>query len=352
MVESQCLCMLSCTVLYCTVQYFPYEYKSRKFSIAKRSLNFLMIDYRFPKSLYFQKSDENSLQFPPWNQLEYSIHPLPCLMFDWMTSLCCSGWAWYEGFSRRRRRERRILSSWERLPVFWSVSKVEISPVLMIASTRYPNSSECTNFDRNIDTACLIPWTESTVSWNPWAVDLWPDLNSTQRLLLCPVRMSGCWVEEQLEKTVLDCPLSDLETVKVAEQSCGRESLGRMSRTLLVCPGETLHLHSPPVWAVVSTLAHLTLRTYWEVPGIVGGLHDPDSLLSVEGTGVALAHVQAGSPGVVRGGVGGAGPAGGLAPLGLVGTPWTLLTLSTVTVVHVPWLTRHWKKDIIIIDNS
>ena len=55
-------------------------------------------------------------------------------------------------------------------------------------------------------------------------------------------------MEEQLENTVLDCPLSDLETVKEAEQSGGRESLGRMSRTRLVCPGETLHLHSPPVW--------------------------------------------------------------------------------------------------------
>ena len=55
-------------------------------------------------------------------------------------------------------------------------------------------------------------------------------------------------MEEQLEKTVLDCPLSDLETVKEAEQSGGRESLGRMRRTLLVLPGDTLHLHSPPVW--------------------------------------------------------------------------------------------------------
>ena len=63
---------------------------------------------------------------------------------------------------------------------------------------------------------------------------MWPDLNSTQRLLLWPVRMRGCWVEEQLENTVLDCPLSDLETVKEAEQSGGRESLGRMRRTLLV----------------------------------------------------------------------------------------------------------------------
>ena len=180
------------------------------------------------------------------------------------------------------------------------------------------------------------------MSWNPWAVDLCPDLNSTQRLLLCPVRMTGCWVEEQLEKTVLDWPSSDLETVKEAEQSGGRVRRGRMRRTLLVWPGDTRHLHSPPVCTAqsYSLTSHLQpLSTHWEVPWIVGRLHDADPLLGVEGTGVALAEVQTGGPWLVRGGVGGAGPAGGLAPLGLVGTTWALLALSTVTVVHVAGLT-------------
>ena len=119
----------------------------------------------------------------------------------------------------------------------------------MIASTRYPNSSEMQSL-REIfggERELLSPCTERTVSWNPWAVDLWPALNSTQRLLLWPVRMTGCWVEEQLEKTVLDWPSSDLETVKEAEQSGGRVRRGRMRRTLLVWPGDTRHLHSPPV---------------------------------------------------------------------------------------------------------
>ena len=38
--------------------------------------------------------------------------------------------------------ESRILSSWERFPASLSESKVAMSPVLMIASTRYPSSSE------------------------------------------------------------------------------------------------------------------------------------------------------------------------------------------------------------------
>ena len=40
-----------------------------------------------------------------------------------------------------------------------------------------------------------------------------------------PVRMTGCWVELQLEKTELDWPLSDRDTVSEAEQSGGRDSL-------------------------------------------------------------------------------------------------------------------------------
>ena len=61
-----------------------------------------------------------------------------------------------------------------------------------------------------------------------------PDLNSTHRLLLCPERMTGCWVELQLENTVLDLPLSERDTVKLAEQSPGRERRGRMRSTRLV----------------------------------------------------------------------------------------------------------------------
>ena len=56
---------------------------------------------------------------------------------------------------------------------------------------------------------------------------------------------------------------------------------------------------------------------------------------------MALAEVQAGGPGVVRGGVGRAGPAGGLAPLRLVGAPGALLALPAVAVVHVAALTGH-----------
>ena len=37
--------------------------------------------------------------------------------------------------------------------------------------------------------------------------------------------MTGCWVELQLEKTELDWPLSDRDTVREAEQSGGRDSL-------------------------------------------------------------------------------------------------------------------------------
>ena len=37
--------------------------------------------------------------------------------------------------------------------------------------------------------------------------------------------MAGCWVELQLEKTELDWPLSDRDTVSEAEQSGGRDSL-------------------------------------------------------------------------------------------------------------------------------
>ena len=150
-------------------------------------------------------------------------------------------------------------------------------------------------------------------------------------------------MEEQLENTVLDWPSSDLETVKEAEQSGGRLSRGRMRRTRLVWPGETRHLHSPPVW---STQLALTVSqsasqqdTHREVARIVGGLHDPDPLLGVEGAGVALAEVQAGGPGPVRGGVGRAGPAGGLAPLWLVGAGRALLAVPAVAVVHVAGLT-------------
>ena len=41
-----------------------------------------------------------------------------------------------------------------------------------------------------------------------------------------PVRITGCWVELQLENTELDLPLSDRDTEKEAEQSGGRDSLG------------------------------------------------------------------------------------------------------------------------------
>ena len=82
------------------------------------------------------------------------------------------------------------------------------------------------------------------VSWKPRATDLDPALNSTQRLFECPVRMVGLEVELQVEKTVLDCPWSDLLTVKEVEQSGGRESRGRMSSMRRVWPGDTRHLHS------------------------------------------------------------------------------------------------------------
>lgn len=75
--------------------------------------------------------------------------------------------------------------------------------------------------------------------------------------------------------------------------------------------------------------------THRKLSRIVGRLHDAHALPGVEGTGVALAHVEAGRPGRVGGRVGGAGPARGLAPLGLVGAVGTLLTLGRVAVVHV-----------------
>ena len=80
------------------------------------------------------------------------------------------------------------------------------------------------------------------------------------------MRMTGCWVELQLENTELAWPLSlllllhiiivviiiiitlsDRDTVSEAEQSGGRDRRGRMSSTRLVWPGDTLHLHSAPV---------------------------------------------------------------------------------------------------------
>ena len=76
--------------------------------------------------------------------------------------------------------------------------------------------------------------------------------------------MTGCWVELQLEKTELAWPWSDRDTVSEAEQSGGRDSLqrrchwvirirshlGRISSTLRVWPGDTLHLHSAAVWRI------------------------------------------------------------------------------------------------------
>ena len=44
-----------------------------------------------------------------------------------------------------------------------------------------------------------------------------------------------------------ECLLIYLDTVNDEEQSGGSDSRGKMRRTLLVCPGETLHLHSAPV---------------------------------------------------------------------------------------------------------
>ena len=104
--------------------------------------------------------------------------------------------------------------------------------------------------EQNILTIFYWPWTESTLSWNPWDTALGPDLNSTQRLLLCPeneghvtlltllagywpVRMTGCLVEEQLENTELAWPWSDRDTVSEAEQSGGRDSLN-IIRLLIV----------------------------------------------------------------------------------------------------------------------
>ena len=99
--------------------------------------------------------------------------------------------------------------------------------------------------EKYILTLFYWPWTESTLSWNPWDTALGPDLNSTQRLLLCPeneghvtlltlagywpVRMTGCLVEEQLENTELAWPWSDRDTVSEAEQSGGRDSLNIIS---------------------------------------------------------------------------------------------------------------------------
>ena len=34
-------------------------------------------------------------------------------------------------------------------------------------------------------------------------------------LVSSPLRMTGCWVELQLENTVLDLPLSDLSTIAI-----------------------------------------------------------------------------------------------------------------------------------------
>ena len=42
------------------------------------------------------------------------------------------------------------------------------------------------------DDDSILPWTLSTVSWNPWDEAAWPDLNSTHRLLLWPDKMTGC----------------------------------------------------------------------------------------------------------------------------------------------------------------
>ena len=64
------------------------------------------------------------------------------------------------------------------------------------------------------------------------------------------MRMTGCWVELQLEKTELDWPLSDRDTVSEAEQSGGRDSLKRREMSLghqdQESPGQNQQ-HSPGV---------------------------------------------------------------------------------------------------------
>ena len=94
----------------------------------------------------------------------------------------------------------------------------------------------------------VLPCTERAVSWNPCASAFPPALNSTQRLFDWPVRMRGWVVEEQVEKTGLDFPISERLMVKVVEQSEGRDRRGRISRTRRVCPGDTRHRHSDSIW--------------------------------------------------------------------------------------------------------
>ena len=136
-----------------------------------------------------------------WLLLEWKILNTH-LMFDWMTSLCWRGWVWYDGLRRSSSLVTRFgaffndviiiitwragsyppetdspcpchCRSWWCPPCWWS-HRPGIRAPLEMSCQKYPGT-------------CLYwPWTESTLSWNPWDTAPRPDLNSTQRLLLCP----------------------------------------------------------------------------------------------------------------------------------------------------------------------
>ena len=229
-----------------------------------------------------------------WLLLEWKILNTH-LMFDWMTSLCWRGWVWYDGLRRSSSLVTRFgaffndviiiitwragsyppetdspcpchCRSWWCPPCWWSRPPGIRAPLEM-SCQKYPGT-------------CLYwPWTESTLSWNPWDTAPRPDLNSTQRLLLCPgtrglylyqttlgAHQSGwpgagwscswrrlSWTGPcQTETPSARRSSPGAETVCKGERCHWviriRSHLGRISSTLRVWPGDTLHLHSAPVW--------------------------------------------------------------------------------------------------------
>ena len=79
-----------------------------------------------------------------------------------------------------------------------------------------------------------------------------------------------------MEKTGLDLPMSERLMVNVVEQSEGRDRRGSISRTRLVCPGDTRHRHSASIYYTIQEYitknpqAHVYLRgsvqDNWETP--------------------------------------------------------------------------------------
>ena len=178
------------------------------------------------------------------------------LIFDWMTSLCWRGWVWYDGLSRSSSLVTRFGAFINNVIIIFTWRAGSYPP-----ETGFPRPCHCRSWwcppcwwlhrpdiraplEKNLSE---IPWLlpPLTLDWEhaeleplghgtaPW-LELHPEVVTLSwdiKLVFVsdtwcsPVRMTGCWVELQLEKTELDWPLSDRDTVSEAEQSGGRDSL-------------------------------------------------------------------------------------------------------------------------------